>query len=145
MVLTVSQGDGIKALYGEDVAGAERALQLLSNKRGVLRIFNEDGSVNISKEELEKKLNKQPKQSKPRVKVSSDELVQNIVSKLMEVKSDIKRLPDLKEYGKINHSFKVAYDELKNRKVALKDIEVKRLQSEIEKIQDRIKELNGEK
>lgn len=145
MVLTVSQGDGIKALYGEDVAGAERALKILSNKRGVLRIFNEDGSVNISKEELEKKLNKQPKQSKPRVKVSSDELVQNIVSKLMEVKSDIKKLTDLKEYGKINHSFKVAYEELKNRKVALKDIEVKRLQSEIEKIQDKIKELNGEK
>lgn len=146
MTLTQSQIEGIKSLYGEDVAGAEKAIETIKSKRGALRIFNEDGTVNISKEVLEKKLNKKPKLSIP--KVSSDELNANILELLNQTKGEIRKLKNLGNYETIKSEIKKLYHVLENRKKELLDSEIESIDKEIEALQQRkekfLAEKNGE-
>lgn len=147
MNITKPQIDGIKNLYGEDTNGAEKTLELIKNKRGALKIFNEDGSVNISKEELEKKLNKPSKQ--PKQVVSSDEIASQVLNLLNQTKNEIRKLKDLKEYNNIELAIKQVYGTLKKRRENLKDMEIARIDKEIEELQELksqlVAEKNGEK
>lgn len=143
MTLTQSQIEGIKSLYGEDVAGAEKAIETIKNKRGILRIFNEDGSVNISKEEIEKKLNKKPKISIP--KVSSDELNANILDLLKQTKGEVRKLKNLGNYETIKSEIKKLYHVLENRKKELLDSEIESIDKEIEALQQRKEQFLAEK
>lgn len=147
MVLTQQQVEAIRNLYGEDNSGAERTLELINRKRGALKIFNEDGSVNISKEELEKKLNKPSKQ--PKQVVSSDEIASQVINLLNQTKSEIRKLKDLKEYNTIELTIKQVYGGLKKKREELKDLEIARIDKEIGDLQELksklLAEKNGEK
>ena len=142
MKLTDQQKQGIRNLYGDDSTGATSAIEKVESKKGKFRFFNEDGSVNVSKEDFEKKINKE---SKPSVKVSSDEAVESIVVKIDEAKAEIKKLKDLKGYNTIKGALKSAYGALNGRRNALRDEEIARLKEEIAEREERIKELTTEK
>lgn len=142
MKLSEQQKEGIKTLYGDNSTGAEQAISAIEKKKGAYRFFNEDGTVTITVEELEKKINKE---SKPSVKVSSDEITTSIVEKLNEVKSEIKKMKDLKDYSKINTAFKSAYEELKGKRDSLKQAEIERIDKEIAELQERKNKLTEER
>lgn len=142
MKLTDQQKQGIRNLYGDDSAGATSAIEKVESKKGKFRFFNEDGSVNVSREDFEKKINKE---SKPSVKVSSDEVTTAIIEKLNEARTEIRRMKDLKDYTKINTAFKNAYDELKGKKDSLKQAEIERIDAEIAELQERKRKLTEER
>lgn len=142
MKLTEQQKQGIKNLYGVDSTSATTAIQKVESKKGKFRFFNEDGTVNVSKEEFEKKISKE---TKPSVKVSSDEITTAIIEKLNEARTEIKKMKDLKDYSKINTAFKNAYDELKGKKESLKQAEIDNIDKEIAELQERKRKLTEER
>ena len=140
MKLTQEQKQGIINLYGADTTGAANAIEVVEKKKGVFRFFAEDGSVNISKSDFEKKINKQKKVKKTRMGIPY-----TIIADLHEVRNLIRKLPTLSEYDAINNAFKSAYDALKDKKVELKDAEMNRLQEQMLEIQKRIEQLSAAK
>lgn len=140
MTLTQQQIEGIKNLYGDNSNDAERAIELIRKKRGTFKFFNEDGTVNISKEELEKKINKPSKQS-----TTPETDKPSVVSLLNQAKKEIKKMKDLVGYESILKGLKSTYEELTKKKEELKEAEIARLDNEIKELQEKkSKLLNNE-
>lgn len=143
MQLTSENIGSIRQLYGEDRDGAERALELLKNKRGVLKIFNEDGSVNVSKEELEKKLNKPSKVKLP--KDGHDDRLEDILHLMKEVVGSIRMLKDLSGYYLIKNEITNIEKALLKRKDDLLEDEIRRIDIEIDNLERRKDKLLSDK
>lgn len=145
MKLNDQQKEGIKALYGANTTGAETAINTIEKKKGAFRFFNEDGTVNISIAELEKKLNKAPKNPKA---PKGNKHIGNgttIFATLKNLRDDVKSLKNLSDYNDIVLTFKSVYEDLKKKKAELKQAEIDRITSEIEELTTRKNSLLAEK
>ena len=91
MQLTEQQIKGIKDIYGPDTNGAEDALKTILDKRGKFRFFNEDGTVNITLEQLKKKLNKVKRIYKSVDDMNSDPRNQDYTGQIINDIKEIKR------------------------------------------------------
>ena len=140
MKLSEEQKKGVMNLFGSDTASGENAVASIEKTKGKFRIFNEDGSVNITVEELEKKLNKQPKVKKS---VANSEISNEICADINKVIIGIKLMKDLKDYDKIATTLKLAITALKNKKEELKQAEIDRLTAEIEELTNKKNQLMG--
>lgn len=145
MLLTKSQAEQIKSLYGEDTESAQRTLEQLCSKKGVLRIFNEDGTLKITKEELEKKLNKPTKKKKSLHDLDFQRDNQEFIHSMNQVITYIKNLKSLEYYDRIKDGLLVARVELQKKKQSLKQKEIERINEEIKSLQNKILELQNEK
>lgn len=132
MVITKTQYEGIQALYGDDSNGFKQTIQKISEKRGVLKIFNEDGSLNLSREELEKKLNRPARKS-----TTTPTNKPNVCMLLKQAIHQISKMNDLSDYEYIIVSLKEAYDVLKRKKEELREIEISRIENEIRELQEK--------
>lgn len=113
MRLEEKQVDSINALYGDDTKRCEKVTKALKALKGKVKVFNEDGSLSVSKEELEAKVLKKPKTNHQKAKVSektkpkvTEAVTETILSKLSEVETEICKMTDLKDYQRVSQKMK---------------------------------------
>ena len=135
MQLTEQQIKGIKDIYGPDTNGAEDALKTILDKRGKFRFFNEDGTVNITLEQLKKKLNKVKRIYKSVDDMNSDPRNQDytgqIINDIKEIKRKISLLKHSSSLVRIKAATETILEEIEKRKISIIDNELEEVKNKI--------------
>lgn len=144
MKLTDENIASIKQLYGEDFDAADKVIDLLRKKKGVVKIFNKQGGIDYTVEEVEEKLNKP---NKTRVATPDNEILDKISKHFTEIKNLIKQIKRTDKFNFVrneitfvNMSITRRYNTLLEREIQLTDKEIKQLQEKREQLErDKIK------
>ena len=135
MQLNEQQIKGIKDIYGPDTKGAEDALKTILDKRGKFRFFNEDGTVNITLEQLKKKLNKVKRIYKSVDDMNSDPRNQDytgqIINDIKEIKRKISLLKHSSSLVRIKAATETILEEIEKRKISIIDNELEEVKNKI--------------
>lgn len=147
MKLTDENIASIKQLYGEDFDAADKVIDLLRKKKGVVKIFNKQGGIDYTVEEVEAKLNRP---NKTRVSTPDNEILDKISKHFTEIKNLIKQIKRTDKFNFVrneitfvNMSITRRYNTLLEREIQLTDKEIKQLQEKREQLErDKIKRDN---
>lgn len=149
MQLTEQQIKGIRDIFGTDTEGAEDALKTISDKRGKFRFFNEDGTVNITLEQLKKKLNKVKKIYKTVDDMNSDPRNQDyagqIINDIKEIKRKIYLLKHSSSLIRVKTATETILEAIENRKISIIDNELEEVKNKIHNLTILQKQLEEQK
>lgn len=149
MQLTEQQIKGIRDIFVTDTNGAEDALKTISDKRGKFRFFNEDGTVNITLEQLKKKLNKVKKIYKTVDDMNSDPRNQDyagqIINDIKEIKRKIYLLKHSSSLIRVKTATETILEAIENRKISIIDNELEEVKNKIHNLTILQKQLEEQK
>lgn len=148
MKLTQEQIDEIKLLYGDDFNAANKVIETLRSKKGVVKkLFSKDSEgktyIRWTVEEFEQLLTN-PNGKKRELTTDTQHLIK--IQKLFrEIKTVVKKINRTSTFDSINYEIGFLNDAIKRRYYSILDMEIKTTNEEIQILQDRLKRLEADK
>lgn len=135
MRLTEKQIQEVKDLYGDNMDGADIALEILKKRSNVPKLFDKNGYINWTIEEFEKMI----MFPKSKMRFTEDGvLVSEIINLFKSANEKIKEIHNVSSLDVVKYQLRFCENAVNRRFGKIKDRNIKLLQKEIEYLQNRL-------